>query len=126
MTTAVDDAGHVDWLAVEFVCTGTAMRLSSDPVTLRAAILTIGYHLTADQIAERMGTNTRRVLRVLLEYGGKPCPSCRRVVLLVGDGIVPHHVNSSGWWCRMGGYPADDRHRLAQIKADQRALQKYK
>lgn len=121
MTASVDGTDRVDWLAVEIVCTGTRMRLAGDPATLAAAIRAIGHDLTMEQIAERLGTTTRQVQRVLEESGAIHCPSCRRSVLLQ-DEIVPRHVNANGFRCRMSGYPVTDSERVRQIRADRRQI----
>ncbi len=122
MSITVGDMRDVDWLAVEFVCGGTPMRLGDDRATLAAAVLAIGYHLTVDQIAERLGTNTRRVSRILDRHGAESCPLCGRNLLLHHDGTVPSHVHQSGHHCRMTGHLVTDTARRDQIRADSRSV----
>lgn len=122
--TASVDLERVDWLAVEFVCNGTPMWLGNDSATLKAAILSIGYMVTCPQIAERCGTNTRRISRVLYDAGATRCPWCKRYVMCDDVVLPPHVQNSSGYAqkCRMSGYRADDDERIAEIRSDSRQL----
>ena len=120
MTVSVGEPDEVDWLAVEFVCGGTPMRLGDHAATLQAAVLSIGYQLTVEQIAERLGTTTRRVLRILERNGSKRCPNCKRGLVLRPGDVIPPHVIHHGprHECRMSGYHYYDTARLAEIRGD--------
>lgn len=122
------DVDEVDWLAVEFVCSGTPMRLGDNAATLSAAVLAIGYDLTVEQTAERLGTTTRRVLRILDRHGAKVCPNCkRRLVLRPGDVVPPHLIHHGPRHeCRMSGYHFDDSARLAEIRSDSQTIGKLR
>lgn len=120
MTVDVETDG-VDWLAVEFVCNGTPMSLGDDPATLRAAVLAVGYRSTPWQIAERLGTNTRRVMRILEKAGGVCCLLCSRRVIC-DDGVLPWHVKGDGNPCRMAGFRADDVERCRLIRATEKKV----
>lgn len=126
MTATMDDLDRVDWLAVEFVCGGTRMRLGDDKATATAAILSIGYHLTVDQIAERIDITARQVLRILIKYGAANCPFCTRRLLIPHDGVVPSHVRDPDRWCPMSGYPVTDTARAEQIRSDRQAIKRYR
>jgi len=121
--TAVVEPGSADWLAVEFVCNGTPMRLAGDPATLEAAILEIGHMLPVQQIAERCGTHTKMVSVVLRKHHGLPCPICTRI-LLCPNGVTPTHVESNGWHCDMSGWPINDMEQVTRIRSAKRKLTK--
>ena len=114
----------VDWLAVEFVCGGTPMRIGKDQETLTAAVLAIGYRLGVDVIAERCGTSARQVSRILEANGAGSCPCCKRRLMLQ-DGMVPGHVNNLGVDCRMAGHHVSDAAWLAAIRSDRRVMKKF-
>jgi hypothetical protein len=119
--TVLHEQQAVDWLAVEFVCNGTPMRLGDDRATLEAAVLTIGFQLTVKQIAERCGTHTCRVSRILNDHGAVQCLICRRN-LLCTNGITPEHVGSNGLRCGMSGYQIGDAARAGLIRAANRKM----
>ena len=115
---------RVDWLAVEFVCNGTPMRLGDDAVTLRTAILQLGWMLTCAEIANRCGTSTRRVSRMLEREGATICPFCGRYVMC-DDGVLPRHIIQTMVVCRMSGHPADDLERARMIRRDEAKARSY-
>lgn len=119
--TAVCQESVVDWLAVEFVCNGSKMRLSTDQATLEAAILTIGHMVPAKEIAARCGTHPKTVSIVLRIHGAKQCLLCTRY-LLCPEGIAPRHVASTGLECEMGGFRINDVERAELIRATNRKL----
>lgn len=123
MTAVVEyDIDDVDWLAVEFVCTGTPMRLSGDVPTMAAVLTRIGYDLPVDQLAARMGTTPRQVARILTKLGATHCPLCKRRLILPEDGIVPRHVNCNGRHCRMSGYHVSNEARIAEVRRERLTL----
>lgn len=125
--TAVHDIDAVDWLAVDVIRTGTPMRLGDDVPTMTAALATVGYDVTPDQLAERMGTTTRQIARILTKrLGAKHCPSCRRCLIIPEDGIVPRHVNCNGRYCRMAGHHISDTGRVNTIRRERRVLMSFK
>lgn len=120
------DTDRVDWLAVEFVCNGTRMRLGKDKATLRAAVLRMPYSITMEETADRLGVITRRCQRILEDAGAEKCPSCRRLMLIPADRIVPLHLNGTGLRCRMGGFHMDDAARAAAIRRDRYAMTSFR
>lgn len=119
MTAALQDVDEVDWLAVEFVCNGTPMRLEGD--TLVAAVLAIGQRMTVADIAHRCGAHKKLVAQIVKDNGGIGCPLCQRTILH-DDGVLRPHISSTGMNCGMSGYHHANVEQLARIRRSNQNL----
>jgi len=90
----------VDWLAIEFVCNGTPMRLSRRERVIAGKRL--AGTVPAAVIADRVGTTQRTVTRIFNGAGAVRCSTCQQLVLHT------EHVGRNGlpcgeaWWQRRG------------------------
>jgi hypothetical protein len=122
----------IDWLAVHFVCEGTALKLRADEKRmvvrrLEGKLLTKeesegGYvppgKLTLAQVADRMRTTDRSVSRFLAEMPAgtkRICPVCRELMWVV-SGVVEPHPTSLFDECPMSG--REVRRGLAATRPD--------
>ncbi len=122
----------IDWLAVHFVCEGSALKLRADEKRMvvrrlerkicRQEETEGGYvppgKLTLAQVAERMRITDRSVSRLLAEMpAGAPqrCPVCRERMWVV-SGVVEPHPTSLFDECPMSG--REVRRGLAATRPD--------
>ena len=112
---------YIDWLAVDMVCQGTSLALTSDEkkmVIRRLAprmLTATDWHwaqatankLTTGQVAERLQLSERSLERIkdqLPLANSATCPVCReRMWVMVKDGIVEAHSDSRYQQCPMSG-----------------------
>ena len=110
---------RIDWRAVQFVCEGERLMLSSKEkqmVVRRMEHLLLvqgdsiwtctASKITADELAERMHTSARSVQRIkeLLPHAHKrTCPICREQMWVYDDGTVEAHPKAWAEQCEFSG-----------------------
>lgn len=112
----------IDWRAVDMVCEGTRLALTTDEkrmVIRRLApkMLSTGdwywakstaAKLTAGQVAERLQTSERSVQRTLSELPDadkRVCPVCMEDMWVLDSGVVEPHADRLSEQCPMSGRP---------------------
>lgn len=100
------DMSRVDRLAVSFTCNGTRMRLNADERVY--AISKMAGRVKTRDIAFRLHTYEREVVRIIKALGGIACPVCKQLAMH-DHGVLARHIDSLGVTdCPMSGKPYDD------------------
>lgn len=115
------DSDYIDWLDVEFVCQGTTItgltsleqRMVVRRVRHRMRTLDDWWNspatptkLTAETLAQRMGTSERQIQRICADLPAgdrRRCPVCNQDMWLLTDGVVERHPDGLMRDCRMSG-----------------------
>ena len=119
----------IDWLAVDMVVSGTALKLHSaekrmvmrrlaDKMLKNTDSPYCTWKLGCDEVARRLQTTDRTIIRYLQEMPAgdkKPCPVCREPMWVV-SGVVEAHPDRLFVECPMSGTQV--RRGLAAIRPE--------
>lgn len=121
------DYGHynpnnIDWLAVEFACNGTRMRLNPDERV--AVVARIGSRVPAADLAARIGCGDKEVGLIMAALDNTArCPVCRHHAFHDEAGVLQPHLGVQLIWpCPFTGYRYDSAADHDEYRRVQRAL----
>lgn len=104
------DMTNVDELAVEFACNGTRMHLNPDERVHAIRLMT--GRVASSEIAWRIGTYDREVVRIMRALGAVLCPLCNCLTFADGDVLQRHcdfrFAKRFAEQCGMSGHRIDD------------------
>lgn len=117
------DMTRVDLLAVEFACNGTRMHLNPDERVHAVRLMT--GHAASSEIAWRICTYEREVMRIMRALGAVLCPLCN-CLSFTDDGVLRRHCDFRfakrfAEPCPMSGQHVDDT-RAAHLRRSWTAM----